>query len=250
MLRKTSVEVGATTHVLFMHGLESHAGGTKARYLQANFAQVRCPDMKMSLFSLKKENSPARWCVPYVAFSAALATHAAGSLTEAAVVLGFAAAGFVPLVRWCIRASLAACVDTQAKAISDARPDIVVASSWGGAVALRCLETGIWDGPTVLLAPAVAVTSAWLQPFWPTLRPAVPSDVAARCVVVQGGADEVVDARAVAAMCERNAIPCELIAGEDHRLNKALLDSGRLAPLVARVATAGGGEGGGVCRVR
>jgi len=33
-------------------------------------------------------------------------------------------------------------------------PDVVVGSSWGGAVALACIQTGVWYGPTLLLAPA------------------------------------------------------------------------------------------------
>jgi hypothetical protein len=33
-------------------------------------------------------------------------------------------------------------------------PDILIGSSWGGAVALNLIERGLWNGPTILLAPA------------------------------------------------------------------------------------------------
>ncbi len=48
----------------------------------------------------------------------------------------------------------AACVEVQRRAIEDFRPDVLVGSSFGGAVAVALLASGAWRGPTLLLAQA------------------------------------------------------------------------------------------------
>jgi len=45
---------------------------------------------------------------------------------------------------------------TQAAALAEFRPDVLVGSSFGGAVAVALLQRGLWRGPTLLLAPAVS----------------------------------------------------------------------------------------------
>ena len=47
-----------------------------------------------------------------------------------------------------------ACVAVQRAAIEAFRPDVLVGSSFGGAVAVALLATGAWRGPTLLLAQA------------------------------------------------------------------------------------------------
>lgn len=47
-----------------------------------------------------------------------------------------------------------ACVETQARVRTELHPDVIVGSSFGGAVAVALLQRGVWSGPTLLLAPA------------------------------------------------------------------------------------------------
>jgi predicted esterase len=47
-----------------------------------------------------------------------------------------------------------ACVAGQAEVLEDFRPDVLVGSSFGGAVAVALLERALWRGPTLLLAQA------------------------------------------------------------------------------------------------
>ena len=47
-----------------------------------------------------------------------------------------------------------ACVSLQAEVLRDFAPDVLVASSFGGAVAVELLRSGAWRGPTLLLAQA------------------------------------------------------------------------------------------------
>ncbi|NND60475.1 MAG: hypothetical protein HKN49_09435 [Gammaproteobacteria bacterium] len=46
------------------------------------------------------------------------------------------------------------CVLLQADTINQFDPDVLVGSSFGGAVALALLQRGLWQGPTLLLAQA------------------------------------------------------------------------------------------------
>ena len=47
-----------------------------------------------------------------------------------------------------------ACVGLQAGVLADFRPDVLVGSSFGGAVAVALLDRRLWRGPTLLLAQA------------------------------------------------------------------------------------------------
>ena len=48
----------------------------------------------------------------------------------------------------------AGCVEVQREAIKSFRPDVLVGSSFGGAIAVALLAAGAWRGPTLLLAQA------------------------------------------------------------------------------------------------
>ncbi|GIW44595.1 MAG: hypothetical protein KatS3mg077_1877 [Candidatus Binatia bacterium] len=48
-----------------------------------------------------------------------------------------------------------ACVELHAQVVEQFRPDVLVGSSFGGAVAVALLHRKAWSGPTLLLAPAV-----------------------------------------------------------------------------------------------
>lgn len=51
-------------------------------------------------------------------------------------------------------ADFAGCVALQARELEAFQPDVLVGSSFGGAVALALLQRGAWRGPTLLLAQA------------------------------------------------------------------------------------------------
>jgi len=46
------------------------------------------------------------------------------------------------------------CINVQVNAIGHFKPDILIGSSWGGALAVQMLCTGLWKGPVMLVAPA------------------------------------------------------------------------------------------------
>lgn len=119
-----------------------------------------------------------------------------------------------------------ACVAQQATEVRRFRPDVVVGSSFGGAVALALLQRGHWRGPTLLLAPAVS--SQGLAPELPQGPPVW---------IVHGKRDEVVPidgSRALARSGDPSRVRL-LEVDDDHAL-RAFARSGEL---VARVQELG-----------
>ena len=113
-------------------------------------------------------------------------------------------------------------IAAQAEALRAFRPDVLVGSSFGGAVAVALLDRGLWRGPTVLLAPAAA-------------RLDVPNRLpdGVTVTVAHGVRDEIIpleDSRALVA--GRDPSRVRLIEVDDgHRL-QSLVDTGALAALV------------------
>ena len=150
--------------ILYIHGLESGPVGAKTIALSERF-DCHAEDMYMSRFNIFKKNSVIRNAVrqqtaPFLVFSAPLIVAAARGFYPR-LVLPSIACYFVGMyylrdvmLRPALRASLEQCVEIQQRAIAEYRPDVVVGSSWGGAVATELLKRGVWRGPTVLLAPA------------------------------------------------------------------------------------------------
>lgn len=209
--------------VLFLHGLESGTNGRKAQYLKKRFP-TEVPDMQMSAINPRKRNSPAKWLIPFGLASVLSCGMVActSSLLRSAQLLGLCMVMFVILGRWRMQVALAACVDIAVKAIARGKPTVIVASSWGGAVALRCVELGLWQGPTVLLAPAVETTGVFSL-FWPSWQPQLPAAAAAKCRIIQGEQDSIVPVKAVTAMAKQNGMCIELFPDGDHRLNEQCL---------------------------
>jgi predicted esterase len=138
----------------------------------------------------------------------------------------YLAARFETLTPAMDTSDFAACLEQQAAAIAAFRPDVVVGSSFGGALAVLLLVQGRWRGPTLLLAQAAAR-------FDPDL--ALPEG--APVLLVHGTHDEVIDIEGSRRLA-RTGTPgrVRLVEVEDgHRLD-TLLEGERLAELVREVA--------------
>lgn len=118
------------------------------------------------------------------------------------------------------------CVRVQAEKLARFRPDILVGSSFGGAVAVALLERGLWRGPTLLLAQAALR-------YDPTAR--LPEDVSVW--IVHGLQDEIIDpadSRRLAATGSPERV--RLIEVEDDHSLHASVASGALTGWVESLA--------------
>ena len=121
------------------------------------------------------------------------------------------------------------CVAVQRRCLGEFRPEVVVGSSFGGAVAVALLQRGDWAGPTLLLAQAAERLG---------LRPALPDRVP--IWIVHGTRDDVVDpedSRRLAASGSPEWVRL-LEVDDDHALS-ASVESGALLDWVRELSAVG-----------
>eukprot|EP01116_Phalansterium_solitarium_P004433 TRINITY_DN15436_c0_g1_i1.p1 TRINITY_DN15436_c0_g1~~TRINITY_DN15436_c0_g1_i1.p1 ORF type:complete len:233 (+),score=62.53 TRINITY_DN15436_c0_g1_i1:88-786(+) len=203
--------------VLYMHGLESGINGVKVQKLKKSF-NVHAVDMNIRWLASRQAYGWALVTVYVVVvsiFAWRLATFGGGWLAVVAAVL-FLAGSIVlleQLLRKLLRIFLNAAVSRQADAIASFKPDVVVGSSFGGAIAMLCIDRGLWHGPTLLLAPAFhKVCNLARMPLNFTMPPSV------RMHIVHGTKDNTVpidDSRLIANALRQ--VTLEEI-NDDHRL--------------------------------
>jgi hypothetical protein len=235
--------------VQFLHGLESGPGGDKVQLLRAAGIDVVAPDMEMSIRRLDRRNSVVRNLLRLPDVRAALAVAAAtaalalrrgrwgSTIAVATAGATWLAARRGSLRRRALRLSYEACIAIQREAIERHAPDVLLGSSWGGAVAIELVARGHWRGPTVLLAPAfhrVARGLGWhaIEPELAHLR----ALAASRPVIVfHDPDDDTVPFADSVALTRGSAIRLERVSAGGHRL-MGLLEDGSLAATLRRLA--------------
>jgi len=121
-----------------------------------------------------------------------------------------------------------ACVEVQTRVLETFRPDVLVGSSFGGAVGVALLQRGAWRGPTLLLAQAALRYDAEAR---------LPEGVTVW--LVHGLRDELIDpeeSRRLAATGSPERV--RLIEVEDDHPLHASVASGRLVEWVRAIAGA------------
>jgi len=115
-----------------------------------------------------------------------------------------------------------ASIKLQADAIKKYQPDVIVGSSWGGAIAVFCLMQNLWKGPTLLLAPAqykIIKHSKYLD----RNQVVLPSDVHVH--IVHGTKDATITPDDSLLLSQKVSSSSKIrpklnmIEGDDHRLN-------------------------------
>lgn len=119
-----------------------------------------------------------------------------------------------------------ACVQMHADSIHSFLPDVLIGSSYGGAVVLALLQRGIWSGPTLLLAQAGLPVGLPVE---------LPNDV--RIWLVHGIHDDVIDiedSRQLAAAGQASHVRL-IEVDDDHPLQQSVA-SGALINWVKQLA--------------
>eukprot|EP00397_Hematodinium_sp_SG-2012_P063381 GEMP01087435.1.p1 GENE.GEMP01087435.1~~GEMP01087435.1.p1 ORF type:complete len:242 (+),score=41.70 GEMP01087435.1:56-727(+) len=216
--------------VLYLHGLESGAEGLKATYLRDHVDTVVVPDLEVSLFDVRKPNCLLRSPWMLGVFGGALAGTVSLPLALLAVPLGFG----------CLRQGLVQllqkCTDIAEEVLkAEQEFDLIVGSSWGGAVALKLLERNpSLTTPCIVLAPALGSTGKYryIHPRW------LPSTLAQSKVAVLHGTEDAQIPVEMSRMLQQNFPEVNLIEiqGGDHRLNQVLYD-GTLLELMEKMTS-------------
>jgi predicted esterase len=119
----------------------------------------------------------------------------------------------------------------QEQQIKEFEPDVVIGSSYGGAIAVTMLQKGTWRGPTILLAQAFAAyhkndkNSLWLPENVPI-------------ILIHGKKDDIVDiegSRILATTGSKGKV--ELIEVDDEHRLEGTIENGVLVDAVKRITT-------------
>lgn len=155
------------SRVLFIHGLESSPQSTKVQKMRDAGFDVHAVDMHVSKYNIIKKHAMIRSVFRTQSFRYWLL------LTMG--MIGFSMFRHLPwtqilmlflvgniflyfwrrnLIAEAWKISVASSIAIQEKAILDFKPNVIVGSSYGGAITCELIRRGIWTGPTILLAPA------------------------------------------------------------------------------------------------
>lgn len=222
------------TRVMYVHGLESGPTGKKAKLLAEAGFDVTAVLMPCSQKYALRDPLIALWAIGSMALVIAAARSEWPLL--AALAAGLAFGAFLPVKALVTRRVLERSVEVQRRHLERTKPDVVLGSSFGGAVSLELLRRGLWRGPTVLLCPAhERVTERGWQRRHPGLA-GVPAEVVANVLVVHGTNDETVPiehSRRLVAGTRARLVTVD----DDHRLT-ACATAENLASWVALVRSA------------
>jgi alpha/beta superfamily hydrolase len=114
------------------------------------------------------------------------------------------------------------CVQLHAHALASFRPNVLVGSSFGGAVAVELLQRGLWTGPTMLLAQAAVKRGLSVE---------LPAGV--HVWLVHGHGDEIIDVEdsRLLARSGTSGLVRLIEVDDDHSLH-GLVESGKLVEFV------------------
>eukprot|EP00759_Apiculatamorpha_spiralis_P013232 PhF_6_TR19962/c0_g1_i1/m.29098 len=210
--------------VLFLPGLESGPRGIKARFLKKHFTSESV-DFEVSLWKPRRNGILRNYLTNAMTLGLAGSAAAVGVVFGSWVpVLGGGALLALLLNGTLTKKVLGGIVEDnilRASLLIDShKPDVVVASSWGGAIAGYLIERELWLGPTVLLAPAYSRLRRKIE--GEAIPPNMPTP--AHVQLYHAPRDDTINfSDSEALMATWGPPRCELVSVDDtHRLNKML----------------------------
>ena len=189
-----------------------------------------------------------------------LIANVAGNVWYAWLALLPAIFGSWQLKKMAVGFTLDKDIEAASLAIARIRPAAVVGYSWGGGIAECCIESGIWAGPTLLLAPCGALLCGHAGRAAPTLsrlRSGVDGTGSASTGVseanvlrkqpvvtlIHGEADAIVPVEDSYALARSGADGvCELVVGRDDHFLWRLCNAGNLLDVLVRMIAGSDGN--------
>lgn len=226
----------ARPRALLLHGLESGPQGRKARLLAEAGFEVVAPEMPCGRRAMMRD--PVFAVAIGLAVSLPLLGGATLGAWGVALGLGLLPPGYTVLRATLLRRAVRASLRIQRAALRAQPFDLLMGSSYGGAIGLLLLQSGDWTGPSLLLCPAWRLVAKKSFDSPPPPLSALPAAVSARTLVVHGRTDETVPYADSEALVEGSA--ATLLSVEDgHRLDEAV-QIGSLREWAARVGVLAG----------
>jgi len=159
-------------NILFIHGLEAGINGEKGKYLRSAFKNCICPDLHVSKFKIYLKNSFLRNLITNPLFLAITSSFLIISyfiyskfelfptimvgLLSLTVMITLSKKN---LIRNAVKKSLENNIETAYTNILKHEPKVLIGSSWGGSIVLNLIQRGLWNGHTILIAPAYYKTN-------------------------------------------------------------------------------------------
>ncbi|KAJ4454386.1 hypothetical protein PAPYR_10929 [Paratrimastix pyriformis] len=231
----------ALASVMFVHGLESSPKGVKCQYLRQHFDLTAEPMDTSPIIPLFKQYFTRRYLAKVLTPLAVgasmmgtlhhfhpqqlLGNGGLSALAAAAAYVGIAAyqkarpvGSLIELSRNTkIRNCFERALECQAAVLAATRPDVLVGSSFGGAVAYELCRRRLWNGPTVLLAPALSFSESG------EAAGGLPEEFTGPLTLVHGSRDDVVSSTTTVRLyeaCRSRGLPVVLLQPADvHPLN-------------------------------
>ncbi|MED5372729.1 MAG: hypothetical protein VX899_17055 [Myxococcota bacterium] len=214
--------------VHFVHGLESGPTSGKVSGMKDLGLEVSAPDMHMSIWRMDKRNSMVRnllrmwqpWTAALMLLGALPMAIWGNPWSAGAMFLGAILWGRLRNKAWVAQAldrSRSACVEIQKSVLKQASPDVVVGSSWGGAVLIELVLQGAWEGPVLLMAPALERVEGRINPAAAAKKRARLHQHPHPIRILHAPEDEVVP-YADSELLAHGDIVLTPVPGDDHRL--------------------------------
>jgi len=219
--------------VLYMHGIGGSAEGSFERCdhitsLDKDY-ELKWVDMRTGILEISHSNSALRNACrsPLVScFGVALITGAFAGVflawwwTACFLCLSSVVCLYVTksqIQQQALFAMLQKNEEVQVAQLARAEPEVVVAFSLGAATCVRLMSDGRYNGPAVLVAPAVRVWPELCPDFldWKTSM-LIPENLRSRVVVLQGDSDSVTTLDPIAEWCDSQGIELRILQGVGH----------------------------------
>ncbi len=155
-------------NILFLHGLDAGLSGEKTKFLKREFPFTSiCPDLEVSKYKIYLKNAFLRNLLINRLFLGTLAGislfyylsnsmfgHFTSLIISIIVITPILALSKNYFLRYSVRKSLENNIELAYNLIKKHEPKILIGSSWGGSVILNLIQRGMWEGHSILIAPA------------------------------------------------------------------------------------------------